>query len=187
MASTSDTRAIQHETPARARSAGAPAAPRGARHVWALTRLSLGWVFLWGFLDKTFGLGVDTARAESWINGGSPTAGFLTFGTSGPLAGVYQRMAGAAWADWLYMLALLGLAVALILGIGMRIAAVAGATLLALIWTAQLWPERNPFIDRHVVYALVLAGLALVKAGDTWGLGGWWSSQRLVRRFPVLR
>lgn len=187
MASTSDTRLIERETAAPARTAGARPAAGSAGRVWALTRLSLGWVFLWGFLDKAFGLGLDTARAESWINGGSPTAGFLTFGTSGPLTGVYQRMAGAAWADWLYMLGLLGLAVALIFGIGMRIAAVAGATLLALIWAAQLWPERNPFIDRHVIYALVLAGLAAAKAGDTWGLGRWWGSQRLVRRFPVLR
>lgn len=165
------------------------AAPAAARvgYVWALTRLSLGWLFLWAFLDKAFGLGVDTPGAESWVNGGSPTSGFLTFGTRGPLAGVFQHMAGEAWVDWLYMLALLGLAIALILGIGMRIAAVAGATLLALIWAARLWPERNPFMDQHIIYALVLFGLAWGNAGDIWGLGRWWSSQQLVRRFPVLR
>lgn len=76
---------------------------------------------------------------------------------------------------------------ALILGVGMRVAAVAGATLLALIYAAQLWPERNPFVDEHVVYGLLLAGLAVDEAGDVWGLGRRWRNQKLVRRFPLLR
>jgi hypothetical protein len=33
---------------------------RAYRFVLAATRLSLGWVFLWAFLDKTFGLGRGT-------------------------------------------------------------------------------------------------------------------------------
>lgn len=188
MPSTLDTGMVGRETTGPPSVGADPAAAaRGVGYVWALTRISLGWVFLWSFIDKAFGLGVDTPRPESWINGGSPTSGFLTFATRGPLAEVFQHMAGAAWVDWLYMLGLLGLGIALVLGIGMRIAAVAGATLLALIWGARLWPERNPFMDRHVIYALVIIGLALEKAGDTWGLGRWWSSQQLVRRFPVLR
>lgn len=186
MPSTSDTEAVDEKIAGPPPSA-TPAPVRGAAYVWALTRLSLGWIFLWSFLDKAFGLGVATPRAEAWVNGTSPTSGFLASGTRGPLAGVFQPMAGAAWADGLYMLGLLGLGVALILGIGLRIAAVAGVTLLALIWAAQLWPERNPFMDRHVIYALVLVGLALDRAGDTWGLGGWWSSRSMVRRFPFLR
>jgi hypothetical protein len=32
-------------------------ATRATRYVWGLTRLCLGWTFLWPFLDKTFGLG----------------------------------------------------------------------------------------------------------------------------------
>ena len=43
----------------------------------ALTRILLGFVFLWAFLDKTFGLGYATEPAKAWINGGSPTTGFL--------------------------------------------------------------------------------------------------------------
>lgn len=188
MPSTSDTEvAVQTVADPPPTAAAGAGATRGADYVWALTRLCLGWLFLWSFLDKTFGLGVDTPRAESWINGASPTSGFLNFGTSGPLAGLFQPLVGAAWVDWLYMTGLLGLGIALVLGIGLRIAAIAGLTLLALIWTAQLWPERNPFMDHHIVYALVLVGLALGKAGDTWGLGRWWSSTDLVQRFPLLR
>ena len=28
-----------------------------ARYVWAGLRIALGWIFLWAFLDKTFGSG----------------------------------------------------------------------------------------------------------------------------------
>ena len=90
--------------------------PRGtARYLWAAVRLCLGWTFLWPFLDKAFGLHHQTATAKSWINGGSPTKGFLS-GAAGPLAGVYHSFAGAAWADWGFMLGLICIAVALLLG-----------------------------------------------------------------------
>jgi thiosulfate dehydrogenase [quinone] large subunit len=42
-------------------------------------------------------------------------------------------------------------------------------------------------MDDHLVYALVLIGLALVGAGRTWGLGRRWEATDLARRYPVLR
>nr|WP_230204906.1 hypothetical protein [Parafrankia elaeagni] len=39
------------------------------------TRVSLGWIFLWAFLDNLFGLGHETPSAQAWVNGGSPTDG----------------------------------------------------------------------------------------------------------------
>ncbi len=157
------------------------------RYVWALTRLALGWVFLWAFLDKTFGLGHETAKAAAWIDGGHPTEGFLAKAATGPFQGLYNDLAGHAVVDWLFMLALLGVGAALILGVGVRVAAAAGALLLVLMWTAVLPPENNPFMDDHLVYALVLVGLALVNAGDTLGLGRWWSRTGLVQKMPFLR
>ena len=62
---------------------------RRAVHRAAL-RISLGWVFLWAFLDKAFGLGHETAHADAWIRGGSPTKGFLAFGAAGPFKGLYH-------------------------------------------------------------------------------------------------
>lgn len=165
----------------------APAGTPKARYVWAIARLSLGWVFLWAFVDKLFGLGFATERADAWLNGGSPTFGFLTFGTNGPLAGIFQSFAGAAWADWLFMIALLGIGLALLLGVGMRIAAGAGALLLILMYAAAPILENNPFMDDHLVYAIVLVGLAMADAGRTWGLGARWDDIRLVQRFPILR
>lgn len=45
--------------------------------------------------------------------------------------------AGAAWADWLFMIGLLAIGTALGLGIGMRIAAASGALLLVFMWMAS--------------------------------------------------
>ncbi|KAB2352243.1 DoxX family membrane protein [Actinomadura rudentiformis] len=158
-----------------------------ARYVWAIARLSLAWVFVWAFLDKTFGLGHETPAARAWIEGGSPTEGFLKNAPAGPFEGFYKDLAGLAWADWLFMIGLAGIGVALALGIGMRIAAASGALLLVLMWTAVLPPENNVFMDDHLVYAIVLIGLAMVSAGHTLGFGRRWSKTELVQRFPILK
>jgi thiosulfate dehydrogenase [quinone] large subunit len=137
---------------------------------------------LWAFLDKLFGLGRGTPAANAWLDGGSPTAGFLGKAATGPFAGFYHSIAGNPVVDVLFMAALLGIGVALILGIGMRIAAAAGALLTVLMWTAVLPPATNPFMDDHLVYAAVLILLALLGAGNTWGLGRRWAATPLVRR-----
>jgi thiosulfate dehydrogenase (quinone) large subunit len=157
-----------------------------ARYIWAGLRIALGWIFLWAFLDKAFGWGFATENANAWVNGGSPTEGFLTYGTAGPLQGFYQGMAGAAWADVLFMVGLLGIGVALLAGIGVRVAAATGALLMVLMWTAALLPANNPFMDDHLIYAGLLIGLAVVGAGNTLGFGKLWARTRLVQRLPWL-
>ena len=163
------------------------AATKAARYVFAGVRIALGWVFLWAFLDKTFGLGHETASKAAWINGGHPTQGFLKFAAKGPFKDFYNGIAGSAWADWLFMAGLLGIGLALILGVGMRLAAATGALLLVLMWTAVLPPENNVFMDDHLIYAGTIVGLALMGAGDTFGLGKWWGETALVRRAPWLK
>jgi thiosulfate dehydrogenase [quinone] large subunit len=157
------------------------------RYTAAALRLSLGWVFLWAFLDKTFGLGHETAGKDAWLNGGSPTKGFLAFGTSGPFKGIYQDIAGQHWADWLFMLGLLGIGAALVAGVTMRLAAAAGTLLLVLMWTAVLPPANNLFMDDHLIYALVLVLLAAVGAGKTLGLGSAWERMPFVSRNDWLK
>jgi len=88
--------------------------------------------------------------------------------------------------NWLFMIGLLGIAVALLLGVGVRIAAVSGAVMTILMWSASLPPQDDVFMDNHIIYALVLLGLALVGAGNTLGLGRWWTQTSLVRRFAWL-
>ncbi len=158
-----------------------------ARYVAAALRLSLGWVFLWAFLDKTFGLGHETAGKDAWVNGGSPTKGFLAFAASGPFEGMYHQIAGQTWAEWLFMIGLLGIGVGLLLGIAMRITAASGALLLVLMWTVVLPPANNLFMDDHLIYALVLVLLAAIGAGHTLGLGSRWEQIPMVRRNSWLR
>ena len=160
---------------------------RAYRFTLAAIRLSVGWVFLWAFLDKMFGLGHETPSAGAWIDGGSPTAGFLGKATTGPFASFYQSFAGAGWANWLFMAALAGIGIALVLGVAMRAAAASGATLLVLMWTAVLPPANNPFMDDHLIYALVLVALALAGAGKTLGLGRMWEQIPLVSRHEALK
>ena len=49
-----------------------------------LLRLDLGFLFFWAFIDKVFGLGYSTSVAKDWLNGGSPTKGFLGGVNVGP-------------------------------------------------------------------------------------------------------
>ena len=174
---------------------GAPASGErlsaNASRALALLRICFGLTFLWAFFDKAFALGFATGRAEdgtvdrfgdaAWINGGSPTEGFLAYGASGPFTSFYNSIAGAAWADWLFMIGLLGIGLALTLGIGMRVAAVTGAILYVLMWTAALPMTTNPIIDDHLTGAMTLIVLALTAAGTTWGLGTWWAKQPVVQ------
>lgn len=155
------------------------------RRVLVGIRLALGWIFLWAFLDKLFGLGHDTTPAKSWLNGGSPTKGFLG-SSKGPFEGFFHAIAGNGVVDVLFMVAMLALGVGLILGVGMRLVAVVGAFVTVLMWAAVLPPASNPFMDDHLVYAGVLVLLTLLGAGDTFGLGRAWASTSLVRRVPWL-
>ncbi len=168
-----------------------------ARRAVATLRIAFGFTFLWAFFDKLLALGystgvgpdgsVDRFGDAAWIHGGSPTEGFLKFGADGPFDSFYHSIAGDAWADWLFMLGLLGVGVTMTLGAGMRIGAAAGALMYLLMWSVVLPPENNPIIDDHILGAIALVTLALLNAGNAWGLGRWWTSTSVVRRYPVLQ
>ena len=185
MAITRSTTSTTDPTPRTAATVHPELADLGKRRiapgVWATTRIALGVVFFWAFIDKLFGLGFATPSERSWLNGGSPTTGYLS-GVEGPFGGVFNAMSGQAWADWLFMAGLLGIGAALLLGVAMRITAVSGALLLTFMYLASLPLENNPVVDDHLVYAIVLVGLAAVRAGDTFGLGRAWRRIPLVQR-----
>ncbi|CAN5394241.1 DoxX family membrane protein [soil metagenome] len=158
-----------------------------ARRTLAVLRIAFGFTFLWPFLDKLFGFGYSTKSADAWINGGNPTEGFLKFGAKGPFKDFYNSIGGQQWVNVLFMGALLALGIALILGIGMRLAGLGGAVLYVMMWTVALPPENNPVIDDHILGAISVAVLALMLAGDTWGFGRRWSDLPIVKRIPILR
>ena len=157
-------------------------------YVWAALRLLMGWTFLWAFIDKLFGLGFATPAESAWVNGGSPTLGFLSFATNGPLAGVYQAIAGNALVDAVFMAGLAGVGLSLLLGVGMRFGTLSGALMLLFIYTAgSMPPENNPFVHDRLVYAVIMIGLLASGSGRTLGLGRWWEHTALARTYPFLR
>ncbi|HEX2355853.1 MAG TPA: hypothetical protein VHI50_05285 [Micromonosporaceae bacterium] len=157
-----------------------------ATYAWFAARVGMGFIFVWAFVDKLFGFGYATPAGKGWIDGGSPTKGFLS-GSEGPFAGFYHDLAGTTFANWAFMLGLAGIGVALLLGIGMRIAAGTGALLLAMMYTVVLPPTTNPVIDDHLILAVLLIGIAAAGAGNTFGLGRWWNNTPLVKRLPWLK
>jgi thiosulfate dehydrogenase [quinone] large subunit len=162
-----------------ASSASAPSAALG------IVRILLGFVFLWSFLDKTFGL-YATSSDEAWVAGHSPTAGYLS-GVGGPFGGVFQALSGQAWVDWAFMLGMGLVGTALVLGLGMRLAAVGAVALMGSLYLTSLPLENNPVVDEHLLYAVLAVALAAVRAGHALGLGGVWASLPAVRRTPWLQ
>ena len=135
-------------------------------------RIATGWMFLWSFLDSMFGLGFSTCRLEddsisrgcdaAMINGGSPTFGFLNFGTMGSKTGGWvDWMAPSApdainYADVLYMLGMLGIGITLTFGIAIRLGGYGGAAMMALVYIAsEVWPQYNPLVDDNFIFALI--------------------------------
>ncbi len=151
-------------------------------NILAVTRLLLGFVFLWAFFDKWLGLGYATTTENAWIQGGSPTEGFLTGVSSGEgmFSSFFSGLVGQVWVDWVFMLGLLGIGVALLLGIALKLAAVSGAAMLVLMWMALLPLSNNPLVDDHIVYAVVLFAIAM--AEPRWSLTKWWHSQNIVKK-----
>lgn len=173
---------------------------QNARRGLAVLRIAFGVTFLWAFFDKLLALGYSTGKnaetgvidrfgPDAWINEGNPTFGFLSFGVSEDnwFHGFFTGIAGDAWTNWLFMLGLLGIGIALVSGMGIRLAAITGAALYLMMYVASMPLENNPVLDDHLAGAIVLIVLALTLAGDTWGLGKTWAKTSYIRKFPVLR
>lgn len=168
---------------------------------WALLRIVLGLIFVWAFVDKLYGLGYTTCRDtdpktkvetievmcdKAAINGGSPTSGFLKFGTYGPLQDFYSGLAGNGFVDFLFMAGLGSIGICLILGIGIRIATLSGVLMMLMMWSAMLPPKNNPLLDEHIVYSIALLGILASNKEQVYGLGKWWQSLPLVKKYSIL-
>jgi thiosulfate dehydrogenase (quinone) large subunit len=169
---------------------------RATAYSAALLRISLGLVYLWGFVTQAFGVTYTNSTTDSaghttygwhfaysanngWITSGfshSPTGQYVGH-THGPLAFIPKNLStGVDDIGW--MVAIAGLGIALTLGIFMNIAGVGGFLLNILLWFSTFPPSGHPIIDgTHTIYALVLLLLMLLHSGNKWGLGRWWSAR----------
>lgn len=172
----------------------------------SLTRISIGFVFLWAFLDKLLALGYATGRDPetgkvdyfgdaAWINGNHVTEGYLKSAAGefgGEPVGVYGEMftgwgdfaiGGFRPLDWIFMIALLGVGLALILGIGTKVGALSATGLLLFMYIAHFDNSNNPFLDDHIVYSLAAIGIVWVELErQDIGLGKWWRSTSAVQK-----
>ncbi len=142
-----------------------------------MLRLLMGWLFLWAFLDKLLGLGFATCRdatsgavsylcADAWLKGGSPTAGFLANAVRGPFVDYFHTLAGNPTVDWLFMVGLAAVGLTLLFGVLVKLGSYAGALMMLLIYLAgSLWPTHNPFLDEHLIYAVLLIALGQAYPG----------------------
>ena len=166
----------------------------------SLTRIAIGFIFLWSFLDKLLGLGRSTCSVKdeagwitgvdvmcspdpvtgaggAWINGSHVTEGYLVYGGNpySPFHEFFVDLGAQRWTDWIFMAGLLGLGLALMLGIGTKIAMITGPLMLVFMYMTQMWPQTNPFLDDHLIQALAIVGIVLVELGhQAIGLGKPW-------------
>lgn len=169
----------------------------------SILRIGLGFVFLWAFLDKLFGLGFATCRTvaedasfsidlmceKAWLSGGHVTEGYLVYGgnPNSPFHDFFVNLGGDRWTDWPFMLGLLGVGLALMLGIGTRIAAWAGGAMLLFMYMTQMWPANNPILDDHIAYIVaIFAAVWLEFSRQSLGLGAWWRKLPIVKQNPWL-
>ena len=86
------------------------------------------------------------------------------------------------------MLSMAAIGLALILGVFTRLSAFGGALWMLIFYSASaVWPENNLFLDDHLVYAVILVGVAYAGAGRYLGFGKWWGKTELVKKYPILQ
>jgi thiosulfate dehydrogenase [quinone] large subunit len=154
---------------------------RFAQVAVAVGRIVIGVIFLWAGLEKLLGSGQE----------GFTAAGFLQFGTNGTLGwpfvsgevaqGTVFNPTHDFWANlgqngsmmpivnFLVVAGQIGIGTGLILGFFTRFAAVMG-TLMMVFFFFAAWEFEFGIVNQHLTYAVVTFGLAVVGAGNYFGL-----------------
>jgi thiosulfate dehydrogenase [quinone] large subunit len=145
-----------------------------------LGRIVIGIIFLWAGLEKAIGVGLGVWNAD----------GFLQFGTNGsvgwpfvtgevaegtifnPTHEFWVGLVGTGASDviaYLVPLGQMGIGVSLILGLFTRFGAAMG-TLMMLFFFVAAWDFEFGIVNQHLTYAVVTFGLAVIGAGNYYGL-----------------
>jgi len=154
---------------------------RFAQVAVAFGRIVIGIIFLWAGLEKLLGSGPE----------GFSAAGFLQFGTNGTLgwpfvsgevaegtvfnpthdfwAGLAANASMMTIVNFLVVAGQLGIGIGLILGIFTRFSAAMG-TLMMIFFFFAAWEFEFGIVNQHLTYAVVTFGLAVVGAGNYFGL-----------------
>ena len=151
-----------------------------------ITRIILGFMFIWAFFDKLLGLGMLTTPEAAVINGGSPTAYYLSQLVSGPFEGMWNALAGIAFIDFLLMFGLLAVGACLMLGIASKLSTIGIVIMMALMFTLCIPPSDNPLVDYHIVYIVASLAIYFLNGFSYIGLEDRWRELGIVKKLPIL-
>jgi len=150
----------------------------------AVGRVVIGIIFLWAGLEKLVG-------STGWT-----AAGFLGHATSGTLGwpfvgpdakgpfnptmdvwvGLSKNSAAMTLVNVLVVWGELGIGVSLVLGLFTRFGAAVG-TLMMLLFFVAAWDWAFGIVNQHLTYAVVTFGLAVIGAGNYFGLDAAFAAQ----------
>lgn len=144
-----------------------------------LLRLATGWFMLYAGVTKLLN---PQWSAVGYLQNAKTFAGFYQWLTQPNIMPIINFVN-----EW--GLTLLG--VSLILGVFVRVSSTLGAVLMLLYYFPALtfpYIKPNSFIvDQHIIYALVLLALGVLRAGRVYGLENWCAKLPICSRFPRLR
>lgn len=142
------------------------------KSILVLLRLAMGWTFLYAGVNQVINAGWTSARFLSGAK--SFKAMYAWFGSPEVVP----------YVDFMVQWGHLMIGVALILGIFIRLSAGFGALMMVLYYLPRLdFPmvgAHNFIVEYHLVYALILVYLGLMKAGQIAGIENW------VSRIPAV-
>jgi len=151
----------------------------GHKFILFLLRVTTGWLMFYAGITKV----LDPSWSAAGYLGGAKT--FLAFYAWFLSPGVLPVI------NFINEWGLTLLGVSLILGVFVRLSSVLGTVLMLLYYFPVLdFPYILPhsyIVDEHIIYALVLLSLAVLRAGRAWGLENWCSNLPICSRFPGLR
>ena len=144
-----------------------------------LARIVIGVIFLWAGLEKVLGSGPEGFSAAGFLahgTGGSLGWPFVAAGTEGPFnptvdlwVGLSNNESAMSIINILVPYGQIGIGVSLILGLLTRFGAAMG-TLMMIFFFFAAWDFEFGIVNQHLTYAVVTFGLAVIGAGNFYGL-----------------
>lgn len=153
--------------------------------ILSILRIALGWLFMWPFFDKLFGLGFRTPAGGAVIDGVSPSS-YVVYQTGGVFGDLFNSLAGNAFIDVLFMFALIAIGISLIFGIASKLGTLGASLFFITMYLIQVPPLDNPLIDYHIICLLAILAVYFLGGFRKLSLYEKWTSLWIVKRFPIL-
>ena len=152
----------------------------------AVLRIAIGWMMLWPFFDKLFGLGFATPSGSGAIDGASPSS-FVDLVAGGIFKDLFIALGGNPAVDFLLMAGLLILGITLILGIASKLTTLAMTAFLIVMYMMHVPPTDNPLLDYRLTWILALWAVYYLGGYERFSIKKEWESFSIVQRYPILQ